>query len=351
MRLALGGKTLFFKGILVLLWSGFPTGLMSADLLLVSNHPERLSEPASLLMYQVPSGKTLRLLYHHKNVTTIPLRFVITAKSVAGIGKMATLLAVAGPVSDEVFVGHKAVERYWEQLPQRKPDMPIDTRETPLLDVMLKPGEIVSGIFECKSDVETLFDVRVVDPVYEDASYALMARQLTPMVYPTPTIVQDVVYRVGDVIEEISIGGMPFVLNPALQNPLKGNYGVTYKIHAALENPDPVARKVSLLFAPLGGVARAIVRLNGTQLLKTGNVGGTGFPTVVEMMHVILPPQSKKNVVLEVMPQSGSYYPIHLVLRSEGPSTMSGTLTSVVEESNSEAMPRMVLQEVVNNGY
>jgi hypothetical protein len=80
-------------------------------------------------------------------------------------------------------------------------------------------------------------------------------------------------------------------------------------------------------------------------------VGGTGFPTVVEMMHVILPPQSKKNVVLEVMPQSGSYYPIHLVLRSEGPSTMSGTLTSVVEESNSEAMPRMVLQEVVNNGY
>ncbi len=346
----------------------------AADILVVSNSPERLSGPMSLFMYPVPAGRSLRLLYHHKNVTSIPLRFVITAKSTSGPGKMASLLAFAGPVLDEVFVGHKAVARYWEQAPRKKTVLSLDTTEKELLAVMIKPGEIVSGIFESEADVDTVFEARVIDPEYPEASYAVMARQITPMVYLAPTIVKEVAYRVGDVVGEIPIGGMPFVKNPLSEYPLKGNYGVIYKIHATLENPDMVSRRVSLLFSPLGGIARAVVRLDGAQLIQTGNVGGTGFPNVVEMLHVTLRSKSKKNLILEVMPQSGSYYPVHLVLRSDGPSTMMGIETSqsegetstngaggahdvwvrpngVAESGVKDTIMTVKVQEVVNNGY
>ena len=239
----------------------------AADLLVVSNSPERLSEPASLFMYPVPAGKSLRLLYHHKNVTSIPLRFIITAKSTAGAGKMEALLASAGPDLDEVFVGHKAVTRYWTQVTQKKPVWSLNTQESVLLDVMIKPNEIVSGIFECESEVDTVFESRVIDPAYPEASYAVMAREVTPMVYLAPTIVQDVFYRVGGVVREIPIGGLPFVRNPLLEYPLKGNYGVTYKIHASLENPDSVSRRVMLLLSPLGGIARGMSVGQGFRLL------------------------------------------------------------------------------------
>lgn len=333
----------FFKSSILFFWGWLSLTVSAVDLLVVSNSPERLSEPASLFIYPVPARKSLRLLYHHKNVTSIPLRFIITVKATAGSGKMGALLAAAGPVLDEVFAGHKAVSRYWNQVPKTKAMWSLSTQESMLLDVLIKPDEIVSGIFECESDVDTVFESRVIDPEYPDASYAVMARDVTPMVYLSPTMVRDVFYRIGDIVSEIPIGGLPFVRNPLSEYPLKGNYGVTYKIHANLENPDRVARRVMLFFSPVGGIARAVVRLNGTQVLQTGNVGGTGFPAIVELLSLNLPPQSKKNMVLEIIPQSGSYYPVHLVFRSDGPATVE---TPLANKKDSWVQETIITQKV-----
>jgi len=331
----------------------------AADTLLVSNNPERIDGPMRLFLYPLPTHKTLRILYHHKNVSAIPLNFVIVGRSVAAKGTMSTLLAAAGPAADEIFAGHKAVERYWEHVTQKKRSISVDNNEIALLNVLIQPGDVVSGIFECQSDVDMVFESRVIDPVYPEASYMAMSPISTAEVYPFPSMTRHVSYVVGDVVGEIPVGAAPFIQNDVSSMSLKGNYGVIYKIHAALENPDVVPRTVSLLFSPLGGVARAIIRVSGKTLYQTGNVGGSGFPSVVEILNVKMPPKSKKELVFEAIPQSGSYYPVHFVLRSEGPSSSASRrnnfdvqrLVFGEDESWVTAMADGVLQESVDNGY
>jgi hypothetical protein len=306
------------KGLLFVCGLGLSGPALAADILLVSNNPERLDGPMALFHYEAPVRKTVRILYHHKNVSKVPLNFVIVAKSRTTSGKMRTLLAAAGPVSDEIFAGHKAIERYWEKKVQAKTLVSLDATETSLLNVIVQPGEIVSGIFECESDVPTIFSSRVTDPAYPEASYAVMSQSVQPQLYLSPHITRQVTYVVGGVVSEILLGSMPFVEDHFSGNALKGNYGVTYTVTAVLENPDLVPRTVSLLFSPLGGIARAMIRVSGKTLYQTGNVGGNGFPAVVEVLRLTIPPKSQKRLVFESIPQSGSYYPVHFVLRSEG---------------------------------
>lgn len=320
--------------------------VFAADTLLVSNDPERLMGPMALFSYTAPVQHTVRILYHHKNVSDIPLHFSIVAKSLSASGNMSVVLASAGPVADEIFAGHKAIERYWEKLGQKKIPLPIDLQERELLAVVVRPGEVVSGVFECQSDVSTLFEGRVIDPEYPAASYAAMRRVSHAPIYSSTTIRHHVAYTVGDVVGEIPIGVAPFVYNQFSGDVLKGNYGVMYEVYATLDNPEIVTRDVSLLFSPLGGVARAMIRVGGDRLYETGNVGGVGFPAVVEVLKVKVAPKSIYNLVFEVIPQSGSYYPVHFVLRAEGPASLT-----VDRIKNTEtAMTHLGLQES-NNGY
>lgn len=347
----------FKTGLCGVLLVGMAVFTFAADTLLVSNNPESIDGPVSLFSYQVPVHKTLRILYHHKNGSSVPLNFVIVARATSSKGTLSALFAAAGPSLDEVFVGHKAVARYWEQITQKRRVLPVDKNEIALLDVMLKPGEIVSGIFECQSDVDMVFESRVIDPVYPAAAYAAMSQVSTAQIYDSPTRTRAVSYVVGDVLGEIPVGAAPFIRNEAASHSLKGNYGVLYKVQVSLENPDVIPRTVSLLFSPLGGVARAVIRVSENTLYQTGNVGGGGFPSVVEILKVKLPPKSKKGLFFETIPQSGSYYPVHFVLRSEGPSSIQLDNLNAQRDMSAAtkigvtAMANDVLQECVDNGY
>lgn len=297
-------------------WVSFPEKGYASDRLVVSNMPERVSGPTALFGYDISAGQRVRVLYHHKNVSTVPLRFLISAKSIRP-GQLKLRLGHAGPVLDEIFVGHKALERYWNAKKGSESLVSVIPSESYLLDIVVPPGEIVSGIFECQSDVPVMVQGRTEDMAYPEASYAIVSQQI-PLggVYDIATITRDIRYVAGDIVREIPVGGEPFVQDLVSGIPLKGNYGVLYRFVADIHNPELSPHTVTLLFSPVAGAARAIVRIEES-LLETGNVGGRGFPPVVELWRVVVPPKSTKKLVFETIPQSGSYYPVNFVLRSD----------------------------------
>jgi hypothetical protein len=129
---------------------------------------------------------------------------------------------------------------------------------------------------------------------------------------PQPRRVQDVTYTVGGHHAFISIGREP--LTSLSQRPLRGNYGVLYQINLTLENPTEQEVRTEIAFSADGGVARGVVVIDG-QIRETGLVLASAEERLQE---VTLPPHAKRRLRLQIMPQSGSNYPLRLVARPYG---------------------------------
>lgn len=293
--------------------------LMPAQTLALSNRPEKITGTGWLLDRVLPANAPTRLLYHHRNMPGEPERSleVVLTNPGPGPSRVHLLLSSVGPSQDEIYVGHLAASRFLQQVAGREG---VVVRLAPgqrmVVDRMaLKSGQTVSamGLLTPLEGPPLRLQVRVLSetepfsqelPVSE--SEGRTARGLFPPVL-------EVVYShlAGGKYTYINLGDEPFVADAETGEKSPGNFGTVYRIRLVLSNPTAEPQEVQVGFTARGGPARGLVFVDD-RLVELAMAGQTPLPVA----KWTLEPGEKREVYLETFPQSGSNYPVSLMVSS-----------------------------------
>ncbi len=294
--------------------------LREPDHVLVSNDPERVRVSRVLMRDILAAGEAVRVLWHHLNEAPQPLWFGLRLYNPTA--EPATVFlsdAVAGPVADELYAGHVACREYLRAL-RRGAGVLLRLRprsRVELCSIRAGPGATVSGLATLQLVDSARLVVEVV--AHSDrppaAAYQISAHEKFSRTTP---------FRFGGqiVLRGSYTVGKPWLFLPVGKAPrrnrhgrmLHGNYGVLYRVELELRNPTPEPARVELAMRASGGAARGSFLVDG-ELDETG-VLPPGAEAVVTSW--LLPAGASRNVTVTTIPQAGSNYPIHLVVRPAG---------------------------------
>jgi len=287
---------------------------------LVSNYPEKVNCPQTLLRQRLAPGTPTRVYWHHVNTSTEPLEFLVRVLNPgAKAGKVRATWAQSGPGVDEVFVGFRAMERFWElSAAGRLVEMgvpPAAAANTAVLAA--EPGEIVSGILELASDSGEGLLAEVV------ARHAPAAQQhprpFSPIAEGELTLSSydfdanlklAMSYQVDGPFAHASIGRDAVINEQGFR--LDGAYGVMHSVTIETANPTDTAAKVEVEVRAGGGVGRVIARIDGV-LCSTGLLRA-GHHEVLSSFW--LAPGGQRTVRMQLMPAARSNLPHTLIVRS-----------------------------------
>jgi|LSQX01.1.fsa_nt_gb hypothetical protein len=294
---------------------------MTADTLLVSNVPEKVPGPAVLLREHISQRRGARLLWHHVNASTRPMRLVVRVHN-PGDSTIPLHLTEgrAGPSGDELFAGHVATSRFISDLFSGTGYVsPIPGRSSAeISEVRLRPGELASGVKRMVPLGDGEFTVEVVADENVSASERLVTyssmsasidRRTSGYMYDGEKLV-DMHHKVGDGWTFYSLGKDTDVSTTG--NPLMGSYGVLHRINATAENPTEQQALIEVTMHPRGGIARGVFWIEG-HMVETPMLDNQSERVIHK---AIVPPRGRYSVRLFTMPQSGSHYPVLLTLRS-----------------------------------
>ncbi|MHB2016095.1 MAG: hypothetical protein ACYCW6_04030 [Candidatus Xenobia bacterium] len=292
--------------------------LPPAGHLFASNNPERICEAGVLAEADLPSGTSF-YYYHHHLASNGPSRLLTVSLRNDGDAAVHLWLTQsgAGPDADELYAGHVATWRFlrWEQQGEGW-RVDLAPGHTYVLDRrFMAPNDVVAGMgsIEIPDGSRIHITVQAVgggDPVPALAKVPLRARGI----YSNPMRDVQGTYAVGGQYAFIDLGGPPYDQSvDALPN--YGNYGCMYRIHIHLSNPTATSRKVYVVFAPGGGLARGSFQIED-KFIETPMV--TGDPTGVRETPLAswsLDPGEQKDVEVVAIPEPGSNYPVRIVVK------------------------------------
>lgn len=287
--------------------------------LLVSNLPERITEPSALLRERLMGQSPVRLLWHHVNSAGRPLRFVVRLVNRGDKAARIHLTeSASGPHDDEIFVGHQAMMRYLALVEQGEGyilSVPAG-RMLDLYDVRLPVETIISGLARIVplEAADLLVEVAAEDYWPADAYFLAVPQRLrndpplTPYRWEAEKEVS-LTYEVGGPWTFFHIGKEGSV-NLQGQK-LYGDYGVGYTIGMKCTNPTVEAARCIVSLRAGGGVARVSYHLNGA-LLESGLLRAMNEEII---QRFELAPGAERVLKMRTIPESGSNYPITVTIR------------------------------------
>lgn len=294
-----------------------------ADGMILSNWPEKLEEDQVLLEAPLTPENLWRVMVHHRNMPDQPPRWLeVEIVQPAGVDeRYAVTSYLTGPASDEIFCGHLAAARFFKA-PSSGYLVSVGGGKRHLLErTLIKPGQTVSAMLA----------VRGLLPRSQPGILRISARQLDntePLslkpfdpkartargVFPAE-VIRELSYQVGAAYLFEDIGGQPYLSEVTTGAPSPGNFGAVYRYRWKLDNPTDQPQEVRMEMSARGGPARASIWIDGesieTELLKAE-------PRLLKRW--LLPPASKREVVMETFPQAGSNFPLSVTLSSRAPS-------------------------------
>jgi hypothetical protein len=288
--------------------------------LLVSNNPEKLG--ALGLWYHAPieRDKPARFLYHHVNDTGGPADLVVELEnSSAAQARVQIIEGTGGPGRDEIFVGHVAARDFLERQAQDVGyvvTLPAGQRYAAALHEMHQ-GQVVSGLMEFRllDDAKLAVNLRIVEHgagflLAPDLGSAPVAKAVT-FVFPNPQKTLEASYKVGGNWAFMRLGDDP--LSDGSKT-LAGNYGVIYQVRITMENPTRAAADVEIALSASAGLARGVFLVDG------GEVEAPLLRAYQEarIARFVLNPGATRVVKVRTLPQSGSNYPVRLMVRPYG---------------------------------
>ncbi|MER3554580.1 MAG: hypothetical protein C4331_09590 [Meiothermus sp.] len=279
--------------------------------LLLSNDPENISATRGLFHYSFGQDGGVRLVYHHKNTSAGMLELHIRLSNPGSLDAWVWVSdANAGPVADEIFVGHVATKRwlelYWNRAGQLIQIPPGGQLE--LTKLTMRPAQVVSGLLEAviTQGQNVLLDVCATAPGEDEPPLETYSNGPVYRFGSLETQVSQT-YRAGRSLQ-LSLGEGTFQAGNGKK--IRGSWGQIYTYTLNLTNPTNQARTVALQLSADGGVARGVVWLEGQEvelpLLRPGESFVFGRYT--------LPPGGQRTVTLSTLPASGSNYPLRMLL-------------------------------------
>lgn len=292
-----------------------------AQVLLVSNSPERIAFGKVLYNASLPNGQTVRLLYHHQNGSTTQRMTIEVALSNPARSPITLWVngASGGPAADELLIGHAAAYRFLEQYGLHAGfllQIPANTT-VPLLVHDLPPLGVVSGIAQFTLVDGDRLNLQV---------FARLAGEMDPPTesfqsdfdnvhqrgaFTGPKIERSLTFAAGGPPVLMTLGDNADLLHEGATGiALQGNYGVIYTFNVLVSNPTSDPAVAALVMHADGGQAR------GTFLIDNQLINGPtvqpNAPQVITTIH--LAPGASRTLRVTTMPESGSNYPVHLLL-------------------------------------
>ncbi len=297
-----------------------------AGALIVSNDPETITQPGVLVAGRLRRGVTVRLLSHHRNGTQRLLSHTLQIINASDQPARISLRGgIGGPSDSELTAGHVAVRDYLECL---RTDSAVS---------LLIPPQTVYGLFPFgllqRDTISMILDIRNDDG--SDLFYRLTVAPSAPSatkVSPLDgsrlsqildsddgsvrfeTAVKDIsaTHRAGERWTHISIGREP-VRQGAGDRVLKGNYGVLYRVRITFVNDTPRPYVATVECESAGGVVRGAVVVDGRLIQLPTVHSHQKFP----LLSFELKPGDSRSCNLVTTPAPGSFYPIHIIARTD----------------------------------
>lgn len=291
-----------------------------SPLLMVSNLPEKITEPAVLMRERLYGRVSARILWHHINLASRRLRMAVRVHNTSDTPAQIHLTqASAGPSPDEIFVGHSATARFMKDLFEGTGyvvSMPPRTA-LDIAAITLGYREVASGVGRI---VPLAGDEFVVEVVVDETATPVALFAPTPPAYSQDAQTSGYVFEgqrevqmrhvVGGEWSFYSLGKTPDVNSRGQE--LAGSYGVLHEVTAVVENPTDRLAICELAVRARGGVARATFWLDNA-LIETPMLSAANEQVIYK---VSVPPGSTHTALLRTIPESGSHYPVLLTLRS-----------------------------------
>ncbi|MCP4049604.1 MAG: hypothetical protein GY730_02735 [bacterium] len=290
--------------------------------LIVSNYPEEIKEPGLVLNERI-NKKAVRFVYYHKNISRDSFYVNFQIKN---DGKEATEVKIidfiAGPCKDGLYAGHKATKGFLSKMTSQEHKkiviLPGNTEQ--IIWQLIKPDSIVSGLIRVEKEESA--DVRVkmqfIDPSYPQLSalnYSSNGNSSVCGYFEKAYKKIKMEFNCDTTLEQIAIGDVPFLVDSKTKFQLRGNYGQVYDIDLVLDNKFNGFKRVNLYFAPVGGIARGLMVING-DVIETGFFRDIENTEAEKIREFILEPYEKRKVNILTIPQPGSFYPVAVVIQS-----------------------------------
>jgi len=294
-----------------------PTALPQS--VLVSNEPERVTGPGTLLREPLGSGESCRLLWHHVNDTaSVPLTFAVrVVNTSAQPAKVFILGDEAGPSTDEIHSGHVAMYDFWRMLLASVgyvATVPAASAWQAYQCTAL-PTRIVSGVCQMTNIGPEAVMIEVVAQ-YRASDMLLVAvdtnaehlSKLSEFRYDARQTAE-LRHQIGGAWSFLRIG-KPSSDPDIVQLP--GHYGVLYDITVKVDNARQHAATFELVTTAAGGAGRGVYLIDG-QLIDTGSMR----PYEEKLLwRGRVAAGASRSLPVQTIPQAGSNYPVMLVVRS-----------------------------------
>lgn len=302
-----------------------------ADGLILSNWPEKIEEDQVVLEAPLTPEKHWRVMIHHRNMPGQPPRWLeVEIVQPAGVEeRYAVTSYLTGPASDEIFCGHLAAARYFKA-PSSGYMVSVPGGKRHLLErSLMKPGQTVSAMLAIRGlSPRAQAGLLRVSVRGLDSTEPLALKPFDPKartargVFPAE-VVRELSYQVGSAYLFEDIGGQPYLNEVSNGSPSPGNFGAVYRYRWKLENATDQPQEVRMEMSARGGPARASLWIDGesieTDLLKAE-------PRLLKRW--LLPPASRREVVMETFPQAGSNFPLSITLSSRAATNLPDTPAS-----------------------
>lgn len=294
------------------------------NLLLVSNRPEGFDR-AGILFKEIISGdKCTRLLYSHKNEANSDKIFEVVLRNETPKPVLLWVLNTrAGPDRDSLFVGHKAAVRFLDFFSKRAGfliQIPPGG-EAPLVRNTLAAENSIAGVleFQILEGEELELEVKAHDSASYLDALPVIEETFDPFrihpkgAFQEPDVSISVSYVAGSGEKTLDLVTGPWLIDHRTGEPNVGNYGAVYEINLSLENPASVGQRIGLYFVPAGGIASGSFIIEDN-LLETPPVKP---PQQVVLGSIELLSGEKRNLRIFTLPESGSFYPVKILMRSD----------------------------------
>ena len=125
---------------------------------------------------------------------------------------------------------------------------------------------------------------------------------------------QIIQFYTRDNAKVLPIGDAPFLKDRLSKMELAGNYGLIEDYTIQITNNLPVHTTFEMIFSSAGGVCRGVLVINGS-VIETGLFRPPDL-SPQEIYSQVLQPNQTVTLMVSIMPQAGSNYPVSLVLKA-----------------------------------
>jgi len=295
---------------------------MDDSRLIVSNDPEDINAPGTLIAQELRRDEPVRILYYHEasRGNDLVLNLIIQNPNHYPVD-LFVAKGIGGPCDDGIFAGHIATLRYMSQ-EKDEAGMVMTVPPCSCLVVLkhaLKEAQVSTGIVKLRQLSGDPVRISLVASSNDNEPSPRLASKedgrISGNIGKAYVDIQKE-YFLGSSPLDIRIGESPtFASLSGGFDILLGNYGLIHRIALEVTNPSDSPKTASVFYIASGGPARGVFLVDNA-LIQTKLLNPKGNKSE-KLFSFEVPERNKRSLFIEMMPEPGSFYPTRLVVLEE----------------------------------